>query len=103
MSENKLRDILPDIKYRILMLKLSRQLCSSEDIHELTYILTSKIPDGIKERLTTPLKVFEFLHKNDDLGPTKLYWLYELFQEMDKPDLSAMVLNFFEHDKEMES
>ena len=94
MSERKLRDVVPDVEYRVLMLKLSRLLSSSEDIDELTYMLTTKIPAGIKERLLTPLEVFVFLEKSGVLGPKKLYWLHKLFQKMEKPDLSAMVLNF---------
>ena len=94
MLKMKLRDVVPDVEYRVLMLKLSRLLSSSEDIYELTYMLKSLIPAGKRERFRTPLEVFEFLENLEHLGPTKLYWLYELFQEMEKPDLSAMVLNF---------
>ena len=94
MSTMKIRDIVPDVEYRVLMLKLSRLLSSSEDIYELTYMLKFQIPAGKRERFNTPLELFEFLENLEYLGPTKLYWLHELFQKMEKPDLSAMILNF---------
>ena len=94
MPEVKLRDVVPDVKYRALMLKLSRLLSSSGDIYELTYMLRCRIPAGKRETFSTALEVFEFLENLEHLGPTNIHWLYELFQEMEKPDLSAMVLNF---------
>ena len=57
-------------------------------------MLKFQIPAGKRERFSTPLEVFEFLENLEHLGPTNLYWLHELFQEMEKPDLCGMVLNF---------
>ena len=101
MSEMKLRDVVPNKEYRVLMLKLSGLLSSSEDTDKLKYMLTSRIPAGIKEKLLTPLEVFIFLEKSYVLGPKKFHWLHELFLLIEKPDLSAMVLNFIiEHGEE---
>ena len=101
MSDKKLREVVPVVEYRALMRNLSSLLSRSEDIYELKYMLKSLIPAGKREGLNIALQVFDFLENLELLGPTKFYWLHGLFQEMEKPDLRAMVLNFIlEHEEE---
>ena len=101
MPEEKLEEVVTDIKYRALMRKLSSLLSSSQDIYECKYMLKCLIPAGKRERFSTALEVFEFLENFELLGPKKLEWLCQLFQEMGKPDLSVMVLNFVHRFEEM--
>ena len=82
MPEEKLGEVVPNIKYRVLMRNLSSLLSSPEDIYELKYMLKGHIPAGKREEINLALEVFNFLENLELLGPTKLYWLHELFQEM---------------------
>ena len=87
------RGMIPDLKYRGFMLKLSRKI-TEEDMDELKYMLTSRIPDGKMEKLDTVLKLFRFLERILFVGQNNLGNLEELFREVDKPKLCEMVTNY---------
>ena len=88
-----LREMIPDLKYRGFMLKLSRQI-TEEDMDELKYMLTSCIPDGKMEKLDTVLKLFRFLEQQLFVGPNNLSKLEELFRLMNKPALCETVTKY---------
>jgi hypothetical protein len=88
-----LREMIPDLKYRGLMLKLSRQI-TAQDMAEFKYMLTSLIPDGKKETLDTAIELFRFLEQQLFVGPNNLSKLEELFRLMDKPALCEMVTKY---------
>jgi hypothetical protein len=91
---------LPDLKYRLFMLELSRQFTSKDtEFEEMQYILTSMIPAGKMESLDSTLKLFRHLEKlaifgPDDLGGLK--FLEGLFRKLGKHKLSAMVERFID-------
>ncbi len=88
-----LREMIPDLKYRGFMLKLSRQI-TAQDMGELKYMLTSLIPEGKMEKLDTVLKLFRFLEQQLFVGPNNLSKLAELFRAMNKPKLCQMITHF---------
>ena len=85
--------VITDSEYREFMLKLSRKF-SSQDIEELKYILTSRLPAGIIESLDTALKVFIYLERLCFVGPNNLCELVRLFDTMGKNELSSTVKLF---------
>ncbi len=87
------REMIPDLKYRGFMLKLSRQI-TAQDMAEFKYMLTSLIPEGKKETLDTPIELFRFLEQQLFVGPNNLSKLEELFRAMDKLKLCHMITNF---------
>ena len=93
MTMDGLKEKIPDLEYRGLMLKLSRQI-TAQDMAEFKYMLTSLIPDGKMETLDTVLKLFRFLEQQLFVGPNNLSELAELFRAMDKPKLCHMITNF---------
>ena len=78
--------MIPDLKYRGFMLKLSRQI-TAQDMAEFKYMLTSLIPEGKKETLDTAIELFRFLEQQLFVGPNNLSKLEELLRLMDKPKL----------------
>ena len=92
-----LSKLIPDLDYRIFMLKLSWQI-TEKDVAELKYVLTSRIPDGKKEYLTDALELFRYLERILYVGPDNLANLEELFRRMDKPKLCQMITTFI-HDR----
>ena len=88
-------EIVPDLKYRGFMLKLSRRI-TAQDMEELKYMLTSLIPEGKKESLKTALELFTFLEHILFVAPNDLSKLERLFREMDKPKLCQMIMKFMQ-------
>ena len=86
-------EIVPDLKYRGFMLKLSRQI-TAQDMAELKYMLASLIPDGKMEKIDTALELFRYLQKILFVEPNNLIKLEKLFREMEKPKLYKMVTKF---------
>ena len=92
-----LKQWIPDLEYRIFMVKLSWQL-TDEDIAELKYVLTSLIPDGKMESLDTAIKLFRYLERMLFVEPNNLGNLEELFRVMGKAELCQMIAKFI-HDR----
>jgi hypothetical protein len=86
-------EAIPDLKYRAFMLKLSRQI-TAQDLAELKYMLTSLIPDGKKEKLSTAIELFRFLEQQLFVGTNNLGDLEKLFRLMKKPILRQMVTKY---------
>ena len=86
-------EIVPDLKYRGFMLKLSRQI-TAQDMAELKYMLASLIPDSKMETIDTALELFRYLEKILFVEPNNLIKLEKLFREMEKPKLYEMVTKF---------
>ena len=84
---------IPDLEYRVFMLKLSRQI-TEQDMDEIKYMLKSRIPDGKKESLNTALKLINYLEQMLFVEPNILWDLEELFRRMDKPKLCQMITKF---------
>ena len=88
-----LSKIIPDIKYREFMLKLSWQI-TEQDMDEIKYMLKSRIPEGKKESLNTALKLIDYLEQKKLVEPNSLGNLEELFRRMDKPKLCEMITKY---------
>ena len=95
-------DDYKEFEYRISMLKLSWQI-TAQDMEELKYVLTSLIPDGKKESLTTALELFRYLEQILFVGPDNLSKLIEILRQMDKPNLYEVILTKTERTKELNS
>ena len=92
MCEDRAHFGLKDLKYRSLVLKLSRKLSCDE----VKYMLKSRIPAGKREKLTTTLQVFDFLENLELVGPNNLCGLIYLLGLMDELKLRDMVVNFLQ-------
>ena len=97
MTMDGLSKKIPNLEYRVFMLKLSRQI-TPKDMEELKYVLTSLIPEGKKESLKTALELFRYLEMLLFVGTNNLANLEELFRVMDKPELCQMITKFI-HDR----
>jgi ribosomal protein L17 len=64
-------EMIPDLKYRVFMLKLSRQI-TEQDMKELKYVLTRLIPNGKKEKLNSALECFVYLNNKNLLEKINL-------------------------------
>jgi hypothetical protein len=84
---------LRDLKYRGFMVALSRQF-TTQDTEEFKYMLKDEIPAGIRERLTTCLKVLDHLENLELVGPDNLFWLVRLLDSMGTKKLRSMVTRF---------
>ena len=95
MTMDGVNKCIPDLEYRVFMLKLSRQI-TAQDMAELKYLLSSLIPEGKKESLKTALELFRYLEMLLFVGTNNLTNLKELFRRMDKPELCQMVTKFIQ-------
>ena len=82
-----------DLKYRGFMVALSRQF-TTQDTEDLKYMYKDEIPAGIRERLTTCLKVLDHLENLELVGPNKLRGLEERLIEMRTENLRSKVTRF---------
>ena len=95
MTMDGVNKCIPDLEYRVFMLKLSRQI-TTQDIAELKYLLSSLIPESKKESLKTALELFRYLEMLLFVGANNLANLKELFRRMDKPELCQMITKFIQ-------
>ena len=84
---------IPDLEYRVFMLKLSRQI-TAQDMEQLKRVLSSLIPEGKKESLKTALELFRYLEMLLFVETNNLAKLKEVFRIIDKPILCEMITKF---------
>ena len=97
MTMDGLNKRIPDLKYRVFMLKLSHQI-TAQDLAEIKYVLTSLIPDGKMESLDSAIELFRYLERILFVEPNNLGDLEQLCRIMDKPELCEMITKFI-HDR----
>jgi hypothetical protein len=83
--------MIPNLEFRLFMLHLSHHF-SPQDMEELKFVYD--IPRGIREKLTTPLKLLDYLECRGLVGSNNLYKLKRLFSLMEMKELSSMVAGF---------